>query len=378
MEKYNGIHMKVRTEDLSVGMVVAKNVTDKQGHVLVTEGRKLTLSFLKRIQKMGIQYVYVYLTDYLKIQNSKDRYIDDFHKEEKEKENKNKRSAINIHNTFFLQISNLILSCGKRILRLDTDLVLIQKTILNAICNKEMLNMIMNLKVKAQYLLEHSVEVAILSTVIARKMNMEDEKIRDLILAAFLHDIGMLEIPEDILFKKEPLSAAEAQIIKSHAVKSIEYLKKNAKINDNIRNIILQHHERFNGTGYPNGLVQENISVYAQILSACDVYSALASDRSYRNKVNPQERIEYFRGSGGYYFDYEIVKILLDSVSIYFNGQWVKLNTGEVGIIVGIEQEFSTRPYVRILYDKHGNRVDEYEIFLGDRKNTTVFIERIL
>lgn len=377
-------YIDISVEDLVSGMVIARDIKDRRGRLLIRANKRITQTLLKRIKKFNIPSACIYLNtcdgrfNNIKINN--ERYIENNAGAQNYKiEISRNINDLNIYNTFYIQLGNLISKCAREILKPDIDLAVIKKMILKAVCDKSILNLLMRLRVKDQYLLNHSVEVAVLCTVIGLEFEMDDAKIKNLILAAFLHDMGMVEIDNRVLFKTDPLTMDEIRLLRSHASKSVMLLSEYSNIDKEVLVIIFQHHERFNGSGYPKGLTESIINNSAKILCACDVYSAISHQRSYRDRFTPQEKIEFFFASGNYYFNYKIVRMLIDKISIYYKGQWVKLNTGHVGIISGVDGNFPARPYVKLIYDEKGNLITRSkEIFLGSMEYTTVFIEEII
>ncbi len=387
MDRDNCIEVSV--DDLVSGMIVSQDVRDKGGRLLLRADRKITKSILKRIRKFKVPSVFIYLRSYniFPVGNRTGRVvvgsvpsgIEDVEAGIYKPVYPDKEGSFSVHNAFFLQLGTLINNCARETFRPDIDLREIKRTILRTVCSKEILNLLINLRVKAQYLLNHSVEVALLSTLVGTHMGLNETRLKSLALASILHDVGMTQIGDDILFKATPLSIEESNLLREHAAKSVIVLSDIPGIDREVREIIYQHHERFNGTGYPKGLTENIINNSAKILSVCDVYSAISHDRCYRERISPHERIEFFFGSGNYFFSYEIVKILLSKVCIYYKGQWVRLNTGQVGIISGIDLNFPTRPHVKLIFDEKGNpMLHSRDIFLGDRMNSTIFIESII
>ncbi len=381
--------IEVSVEDLVSGMIVSQDVRDRNGRLLLRADKKITRNILKKIKKFKVPSVSIYLRSY-DLFPAGDRsgriVIGSVSSQVKGAEVKilksvypDKEDSFSVHNAFFVQLGNLINSCARETVRPDIDSGEIKRTILRTVCSKDIINLLINLRVKAQYLLNHSVEVALLSTLVGAHMGLNETRLKNLALAAILHDVGMTRIDDSVLFKTTPLSHQESDMLREHAAQSVLMLSEIPGIDREVREIIYQHHERSNGTGYPKGLTENIINNSAKILSACDVYSAISHDRCYRNKISPHERIEFLFGSGNYIFSYEIVKVLLSKVCIYYKGQWVKLNTGQVGIISGIDMNFPTRPYVKLIFDEKGNpMLYSREIFLGDRMNSTMFIESII
>jgi len=385
--------VEVNVSELFPGMVIAKGVWDSKGNLLIAVGRKVTVAMIKRLKGHGVSSVFVFIegneNEILKIilkksaqrrseTESEPRTTKAIKAMKKDSQTK-KTESINVYNEFYIQMNNLIGKCARELFKPEVDIETIKQPILETMKRKEIISLLIEMRVKAQYLLTHSAEVALLCSVIGLETNMPDKRLRTLLLAALLHDIGMTQIKDEIIFKTTPLDPEEVDMLKSHAAKSVLLLRDTAKLDTEILEIIYQHHERINGSGYPNGLTDNIINNSAKILSACDVYSAISHERCYRGKFHPQERLEFLFASGNHYFSYDIVKILLDKITIYYRGQWVKLNTGHVGIISGVDPDFPTRPYVKLVYDEKGNQLPrQREVFLGERGLVRIFIEKII
>jgi len=140
-------------------------------------------------------------------------------------------------------------------------------------------------------LIKHSIKVAILSYILAKKMEVLEEQCQNIFWAGLLHDIGKVRLDQNILNKKEKLTAAEFEHIKQHVVFGVELLRK-YNIKETICKIVEQHHEHDDGTGYPNGLKENEILIESKILRYADVYDALTSNRSYRRKYTKHQAKE--------------------------------------------------------------------------------------
>lgn len=140
-------------------------------------------------------------------------------------------------------------------------------------------------------LFKHSIKVAIFSYILARKLNLSKEKCRNILWAGQLHDIGKIKLNQSILYKKEELIEAEFEHIKQHVELGVELLRK-YNVKETICRIVEQHHEHDDGTGYPNGLMGNEICLEARILRYADVYDALTSNRSYRKKYTRHQAKE--------------------------------------------------------------------------------------
>ncbi len=149
---------------------------------------------------------------------------------------------------------------------------------------------------------EHNYRVVIYAIKLAQYMKIDNKSIRSLIKGAFLHDIGKIGIPDAILLKNKKLTQGEFEVIKTHTTKGVQLIKGNKWLEDT-QNIILSHHERFDGSGYPNGLKGEQIPKIVRIFSIVDVFDALTSKRPYKEAYSYEKSIQILKEGKGSQFD---------------------------------------------------------------------------
>lgn len=153
----------------------------------------------------------------------------------------------------------------------------------------------------------HSINVCILSLVFAKHQGYSREEMQIIGLGALLHDIGKVSVSEAILYKFGPLRENELMEVKKHVVEGVRILKY-SDLNDEVLDIVAQHHERYDGSGYPNGLRNKRISPYAKIVAISDVYDAMTSTRPYRSQVSPSNVLRNFFTLKESYFEPDIVE----------------------------------------------------------------------
>jgi HD-GYP domain-containing protein (c-di-GMP phosphodiesterase class II) len=191
-------------------------------------------------------------------------------------------------------------------------------------------------------------------------------------MGALLHDIGKTRIPISILNKNGRLTDEEFCIIKKHPELGYDMVQNVKEINERSRAIILEHHEKVDGSGYPFGLKGKRIHKFSKITCISDVYDAIVSDRVYRKGFAANEAYEFVLGGVGSFFDFELVNVFKNNFSIYPLGACIKLSNGLEGFVVGHNNGFPDRPIVRILYDEMGTKIDPIDINLVNQLDVCV------
>ena len=198
----------------------------------------------------------------------------------------------------------------------------------------------------------HSLSVTIISIAIGTELELNKEQLCNLGVCAMLHDIGKVEIPIEIISKPAKLTKDEYEIVKTHASLGGNYIIENKEINNEIYLGVISHHEKFDGTGYPNGLKEKQIPLFGRIITVSDVYDALTANRPYRNPVKPLEAVEYIMGGVGTSFDYDIVKAFLKRIEPYPIGARVRLSDGRNAEIIKRNHNYPLRPILKIIGGK--------------------------
>ncbi len=178
---------------------------------------------------------------------------------------------------------------------------------------------------------------------------MNEESLEQLVMAGLLHDLGKLVVPPEILNKPARLTNEEYEVMKQHATLSYEIIKERWDISAQVKAAVLFHHENVDGSGYPQGIYGDSMTIFTKILHVADVYDALVSRRPYKNPYSPFEACEYLMGAGGIMFDTKVVEALLLYVPFYPKGTQVELSDGRQGIIVDNRGSRNLRPLLRLL-----------------------------
>lgn len=208
-----------------------------------------------------------------------------------------------------------------------------------------------NIRTKDQYLFFHSVSTCSLISAFAHRLNIGQDITRQIAIGALLHDIGKTRVPECILNKPGRLTVSEFDEIRLHVAHGMEILSGMEGLAAISLQVVAQHHERYDGTGYPAGLKGNQISQYGQMAAIVDVYDAITSDRSYHAAMEPVEAIRKLREWSEQHFNADLADHFICCVGIYPAGTLVKLESGLLGVVSEHNPADLTRPVVQIIYD---------------------------
>jgi putative nucleotidyltransferase with HDIG domain len=204
---------------------------------------------------------------------------------------------------------------------------------------------ISTLKVSDEYTFKHSVDVASMSMIIAKKCGLDDKQVYQIGISGLLHDLGKSEIPNEILNKPGKLTDEEFALMKKHPLIGYNILKEKPDIAPEVIMGVLQHHEKTNGKGYPLGLSDQKIHRYARILSVADIYDALVTERPYKKAFSPRDAVEMIMAMTGE-LDFDMIQSFLDSVILYPVDSVISLSNGERAKVVQNNPGYPMRPKV--------------------------------
>ncbi len=207
------------------------------------------------------------------------------------------------------------------------------------------------------YTFQHSVSVCALMTAFARTLALPREIIREIAIGALLHDVGKAKVPDGILNKPAKLTDAEFTKMKSHVVQSKIILQNTPGVSDIALDVAAQHHERHDGTGYPNKLKGDEISLYGQMGAIVDVYDAITSNRVYHKGMPPTEALRKLLEWSKFHFKPELVQAFIRSVGIYPTGSLVRLESGRLAVVQAQHPDKLLQPQVKVIYDTRGHEL---------------------
>lgn len=334
---------------LREGMKLGKTLYGKNNELQLTEGRILSSILIEGIKRLG--YCGIYIDDDISQDIDIVNVISDKLRNETAKGLKK----------LYLQAAS-----GRSSAALQGELSnKIENIVDELLENKNVMVNMVDLKSFDNYTYAHSVNVAVLSVIIGITLGLKRNTLSKLGLGAILHDIGKVFINKGILNKPGKLTEKEFAEIKAHSFLGYKYIREKFRIPSDSYDAILEHHERYDGTGYPDSKTGDDITVFGRIVAIADVYDALTSQRPYRSAMNPSDSLEYIMGNSGSAFDSDLVEVFVRKIAPYPIGTTVALSNGYEGIVVENYESVSLRPKIRV-FKKFGREVPPFEINLKD------------
>lgn len=214
-----------------------------------------------------------------------------------------------------------------------------------------------NLRTKDAYIADHSINTSILAIAFARHLDLPKAEIATIGIGALLHDVGMMRVPNGILEKPDPLSDEEFAVVRRHPAEGHAVLKITQHLPDSCLRIVRSHHERLDGSGYPDGLKGEDIPVGALIVAVADVYDAMTADRPYRPGVSPQEALTTLHKEAADHFGRELIEKFIKCIGIYPIGSLVHLSNESLGIVMASNPKARLQPLVMLVRDAGGDMI---------------------
>lgn len=333
---------------------LAKPILGTNGEVLLEKGVKMKRGYIRRLEMLGIPGAYINdsISENIVIASALSDEL--------------RAQAVHRISHFFSKAGS-----GQKLTRGEAaKLRQTAENIVEEIIHQGdvMLNLI-DLKVYDSYTFYHCVNVTVLAVLMGIGLDYPRNRLMRLAYAALLHDVGKVFVPPLVINKPSALTTKEFEEVKTHSQAGHDYLKDHfpETVSIPVLMAVLDHHERIDGTGYPNAKSGEDISEFARIIAVADVYDALTSDRPYRKGMFAANAIEYIQGNVGTLFAFEIVNIFSRKVALFPVGTCVMLSNGATGLVLENYEGLTQRPLLHI-FEEDGIVVEPYRLDLSQER----------
>lgn len=231
---------------------------------------------------------------------------------------------------------------------------------------------LIRLKNKDDYTYLHCVAVGVLMIALGKQMGIAEDTLRFLGMAGLLHDVGKMAVPSEILNKPGRLTDQEFAVIKTHPVSGWEMLSACADVDNMVLDVCLHHHERMDGTGYPDRLSGETLSLFARMGAVCDVYDAITSNRSYKDGWEPAVALRRMAEWQDGHLDTVVFQAFVKTVGIYPVGSLLKLKSGRLAVVVDQTSERLLQPLVKVFFSIRSNTAIPVEMIDLSRSHDSI------
>ena len=396
--------IRIPIDEVTTGMKLARTLYYQYGGVMLAAGATLDAHFISRLRQFGYTSIYIYDED------TEDLVIYDYIDERARQSITTRVQALfssireEVARSFSsdeLKIKSAQEMRGKveegkfrdildRINIKATFAAAVENIIENLLSDREICMCVGSIKTSANYIYDHSLEVAIHSALIAKRLAFPRDEIRDIILGCLLHDIGYIFIPEDIRTQSR-LTQRDVNILQQHAIYGYYLLRDRDDISLLSAHMAYQHHERQDGEGYPRGLTGTNkvvrrheaiyersntIHRYSSIVAVPNYYDGLVSNLPYKKAIPPDEAIKKIRDAKGTMLNEEVVDVFLDYIPVYPLGTSIVVTSGKYhgwrGVVIAVMSDKVDKPVIRLLHDRRKKIKKPIDIDLKEEKEINI------
>ena len=317
----------ISLENITDDMVLAQNIKDEFGRVLITKGAKLSRQKKKKLENFDIAGVYI-----------DDEWSADIFIEPVVDEALAKKSIKALKEMNLDAVSNCAAEIVDKLMGAD-DYIHDMETI----------------KAYDENTFEHCINVAITAVTMGIGLGYNYYRLKNLAVGSLMHDIGKQLVPVEIITKKGRLSDDEMQVVREHPTYGYKLLSKEINAYSSTREIVHQHHENWDGSGYPRGLKGDEIYELAMVTHVCDVFDALISKRSYKEAFSYHTAIEILKEGTDTMFQPEFIEAFFKYVPVYHKGSEVTLNNGDTALVYKNNRGDMLEPIIKL---RNGTIID--------------------
>ena len=331
----------VSIDELTVDMKLARNIIDRDtGRVLLGVGVSDLVQYADRLRGVGINYIYVEDSVSAGIDLPQSVSEDLLQSAEQALDRVYETCAM-LHRPEFLGTRQLV-----------------QELILEIAAKPEILINVYEMRCNGGDFLGHSINVAFLSLMLGKHLGYGNDSLKQLGMGALLHDIGVAGMSKSMLTKRGDLTVEEKLLYEQHSVLGYNRVKDSWEIAPASRGVILCHHERSDGSGYPNRLLKGDISDFSRIVGLADCFEELAGGHPFSKEMSIKDGLELLVVKAVDWFDADLVKEFVSWVPLYQSGTTVRLSNGSMAVVVAQNKGYPSRPILKVFQDASGKRID--------------------
>jgi putative nucleotidyltransferase with HDIG domain len=371
-------------DDVEEGMFV-DSIAKQQGKFKITSrGRVTSFGVIRQLKKKGILSVVIDMSKQIKSEVTEPEELEpNTQKPSELSEEVSFEAEIGVATKLQIKgkyIQKIMLESIGKNLPID---IAIPRALTNSLVssidrNPNALMCLTKIREKDTYLLEHSLNVAILLANFGTYINLDKEQIQELTLTGFLHDIGKVKIPDEILHKPGSLNDQEMTIMRDHVYYGTKVLIEMG-IPASIVKTIGQHHERLDGYGYPDGLRGDEITQFGRMIAIVDTYDAITADRCYKAGVSSRKALQILLHDAPEKYDEVLVTQFVQCIGIFPSGSLVKLNNEKIAMVLRQNPVHATKPIVKVFYSVRGNHyLEPKELDLAAANNGVKIVDAVI
>jgi len=345
----NAKRKRISIDKVKVGMCLAEDVTNASGMMLIPNNTSIEQKHIFRLKLYQVLSV-VIVEDVIEAPAEKPEIIEEV-SVTGSFDTAYQKAFIKFKDTYYEKEETLkqqIDLIGKGEPINITDLMSISNSLMDSLRTRsDLFNYLYHLKSSDDYTYTHSLNVSLLCNVLGHWLHMTNSQIENITVSGLLHDIGKIQISKDILVKPGKLTKEEFEEIKRHTLLGYQVIK-DQNISKDIKLGVLMHHEKIDGSGYPQGLKGADIHPFGKLIAIADIYDAMTSNRSYHKKFSPFKVINMFEQESYGLLDTKFLFVFLENIAHNYLGKIVRLSTGEIGKVVFIHNNSPSRPIVQV------------------------------
>lgn len=353
----------VGIDRLKPGMRLASTIRDHNGSVLLRAGVELNekyIDYLSKLQVMivavcddGTSYSLPVVEDVIDVETRK--------------------AAVN-------QVRSILIDAkesGRLVIKPQSLYGTVGELTKQLLGNKNLIFNLVDLRTQDDYTFAHSVNVCVLALMTGITLGYTQDELSELGVGALLHDLGKMKIPDEILNKPGPLTKEEFFIMQTHVTHGYKLIMEAGNLEEIFALMAIQHHENYDGSGYPFGLKDVQIREYSQVIAISDRFDAITANRVYRKSFPPIEAFAMCQAASDYYVKDKVAKAFIYNIAAYPANTVVELNNGMIGISAETPRGNSLYPMVKVYYNENKEPLlTPFDLPLYDSDG--IFVVRVL